>query len=318
VPGQLIDGKWVTENEWAGKDGRFNRQTAVFRSRITRDGSSGFPAEAGRYHLYVSYACPWAHRTIITRKLRGLEGALGMSVVDPLMGDDGWVFSDAPGTEPDAVNGAQFLREIYLKADARYTGRVTVPVLWDKVRGTIVSNESREVMRMLDIELADPAEEGSSLAPPELLSRIDEVLDAIYEPINNGVYRAGFAKSQAAYEEACAGVFDALEKWEAHLGRERYLCGNRMTEADIALFTTLLRFDLVYYAHFKCNLKRIQDFSNLYGYLRDLYQTPGVAETCDLDHIKRHYYWSQVNVNPSRIVPLGPQIDLTSPHGRGA
>jgi putative glutathione S-transferase len=316
MTGQLIDGKWVKEGDWAGKDGRFNRQRAAFRDRITRDGSSGYPAEAGRYHLYVSYACPWAHRTIITRALRGLESAVGMSVVDPQMGDDGWVFTGAPGTEPDTVNGAQFLRDIYLKADARYTGRVTVPVLWDKVRGTIVCNESREVMRMLDVELDALAEGGPTLAPPELLQPIDEVLDAIYNPINNGVYRAGFAKKQEAYEEACTGLFAALERWEDHLGRQRYLCGDRITEADIALFTTLLRFDLVYYSHFKCNLRRIQDCPNLYGFLRDVYQTPGVAETCNLDHIKCHYYWSQTNVNPSRIVPLGPAVDLTSPHGR--
>jgi putative glutathione S-transferase len=251
------------------------------------------------------------------RALRGLESAIGVSVVDPLMGDDGWVFTDAPGTQPDTVNGAQFLRDIYLKADVKYTGRVTVPVLWDKVRGTIVCNESREVMRMLDVELDDLAERGPTLAPPELLQSIDEVLDAIYNPINNGVYRAGFAKKQEAYDEACTGLFAALDRWEDHLGRERYLCGDRMTEADIALFTTLLRFDLVYYSHFKCNLRRVQDYPNLFGFLRDVYQTPGVAETCNLDHIKRHYYWSQVNVNPSRIVPLGPPVDLTSPHGRG-
>jgi glutathionyl-hydroquinone reductase len=316
MTGQLIDGEWVKERDWAGKDGRFNRQTAVFRDRITRDGSSGFPVEAGRYHLYVSYACPWAHRTIITRALRGLEEVIGMSVVDPHMGDDGWEFSDAPGAVPDAVNGARYLRDIYLKVDHKYTGRVTVPVLWDKVRGTIVCNESREVMRMLDVEFDELAGGGPTLAPPELVSQIDAALDAIYKPINNGVYRAGFATSQEAYEEACTELFEALDRWDEHLSKNRYLCGDRMTEADIALFTTLLRFDLVYYAHFKCNVRRIQDYPSLSGFLRDIYQTPGVAETCNLDHIKVHYYWSQANVNPSRVVPLGPAVDLTSPHGR--
>lgn len=316
VTGQLIDGKWAKQGDWAGKDGRFNRQSAVFRGRITRDGSSGYPAEAGRYHLYVSYACPWAHRTILTRKLRGFEAAVGMSVVDPLMGDDGWEFTEARGAVPDTVNGARFLRDIYVKADPHYTGRVTVPVLWDRVRGAIVCNESREVMRMLDVELDALAERGPTLAPDDLVPRIDELLDAIYEPINNGVYRAGFAKRQDAYEEACAELFANLDCWNEHLSRNRYACGERMTEIDIALFTTLLRFDLVYYAHFKCNLRRLADYPNLYGFLRDMYQTPGVAETCDLDHIKRHYYWSQTNVNPSRVVPLGPAVDLTSPHGR--
>jgi putative glutathione S-transferase len=239
------------------------------------------------------------------RALRGLEGAIGVTAVDPKMSDDGWSFTTE---EPDPLHGAKRLRDVYLRADAHYTGRVTVPVLWDEQTGTIVNNESRELMRMLDTDFDPLATKKTSLAPPELRGRIDETLDAIYTPINNGVYRAGFATTQQAYEEAATELFAALDHWDGVLGKQRYLCGSVLTEADVALFTTLLRFDLVYYAHFKCNVRRIADYANLSGYLRDIYQMPAVKPTCRLDHIKTHYYWSQTTVNPYRIVPLGPSV----------
>jgi putative glutathione S-transferase len=313
--GEMIDGVW--KSGWYDPDdhGAFQRPKTRFRSRLSKDGSTPFAPEAGRYHLYVSYACPWAHRTLIVRALRGLEHALPVTVVDPKMGDDGWQFSS---DEPDPVLGAPLLREIFVAADARYTGRVTVPVLWDKKTSTIVNNESREIIRMLDTDFAELAKNPVSLAPPDLLGRIDHTLDAIYEPINNGVYRAGFASKQEAYEEACTELFDALDHWDGVLGKQRYLCGSVLTEADVALFTTLLRFDLVYYAHFKCNVRRIADYRNLSGYLRDIYQIPEVKKTCRLDHIKVHYYWSQTTVNPYRIVPIGPNVlpELEAPHDR--
>ncbi|MDB4937359.1 MAG: Glutathione S-transferase, omega [Labilithrix sp.] len=303
--GEMVDGVW--RSGWYDPDARgaFQRPQTTFRHQVTRDGSSPFRAEAGRYHLYVSYACPWAHRTLIVRALRGLESAIDVTVVDPKMSDDGWSF--APD-EPDPILGAKFLRDVYARADARYTGRVTVPILWDKKTGAIVNNESREVMRMLDEQFEDFATKKTSLAPPSLRASIDETLDAIYTPVNNGVYRAGFATKQEAYEEACKDVFAALDKWDAVLGKQRFLCGAVLTEADVAMFTTLLRFDLVYYAHFKCNVRRIQDYANLSGYLRDIYQMPDVKKTCRLDHIKTHYYWSQTTVNPHRIVPIGPDV----------
>ncbi len=313
--GQLVDGVWRTG--WYDPDerGAFQRPKTQFRDRIARDGSTDFAPEAGRYHLYVSYACPWAHRTLIVRALRGLEEAVSVTVVDPKMGDDGWSF--APDA-PDPLGDGRFLRDVYLRAVPRYTGRVTVPVLWDKKTSRIVSNESREIMRMLDLEMDALAKGGPPLAPPELVPRIDEVLDAIYEPVNNGVYRAGFATKQAAYEEACRAVFEAFDRWEAVLARQRFLCGAALTEADIAMFTTCLRFDLVYHAHFKCNVRRLADYPALSGFLRDIAQRPEVRATCNLDHIKTHYYWSQTTVNPHRIVPLGPTVDLDSPHGREA
>lgn len=304
--GRLVDGVW--QSGWAKPRaaGAFERPPTKFRSRIGEDGSSGFTPEAGRYRLYVSYACPWAHRTLIVRALLGLEDAIDVVVVDPKMGDDGW-----------PLPGGGFLRDVYLRADARYTGQVTVPVLWDGKTNTIVNNESREIMRMLGEAMAPlAARRGPSLAPMELRPRIDEVLDAIYEPINNGVYRTGFATTQSAYEAACRQLFAALDHWEGVLGRQRFTCGDVLTEADIALFTTCLRFDLVYYAHFKCNVRRLQDYENLWGFTRDVYQRPEVKATCELDHIKVHYYWSQENVNPQRIVPLGPTLDLDAPHGR--
>lgn len=311
--GQLIDGVW--HSGWYEPDakGAFQRPKAQFRSHISADGSTPFAPEAGRYHIYASYACPWAHRTLITRSLRGLDDAIGVTIVDPKMGDTGWSFTD---DDPDPVGGAVLLSEVYLRVNPKYSGRVTVPILWDKKTGTIVCNESREVMRMLDTELDTIAKNPQSLAPPALRARIDETLDAIYDPINNGVYRAGFATTQEAYEAACGQLFDALDHWERVLGGQRYLCGDTLTEADIALFTTLVRFDVVYFAHFKCNVRRIAEYRNLGGYLRDIYQMPAVKKTCRLDHIKTHYYWSQTTVNPHRVVPIGPTVDLEAPHNR--
>ncbi len=318
MPGMMVDGEWKTEKRFASENGRFERSTTSFRSWISSDGGTGFPAEAGRYHLYVAWACPWAHRTAIMRKLKGLEDAIGLSAVGSFMGDDGWAFHDEPGVIPDDANGAHFLREIYAKADPAYTGRVTTPVLWDKEAGTIVNNESREIVRMLDTAFDGISTTDTSFVPDDLREEIDATIDAIYQPVNNGVYRSGFATTQEAYDEAVTELFDALDHWEEVLGARRYLCGDRVTEADWCLFPTLVRFDAVYNGHFKCNLRRIVDYPNLWGYLRDLYQYPGVAGTVNMDHIKRHYYRSHGNVNPTRIVPKGPILDFSTPHGREA
>jgi len=314
--GLLVEGEWKTERQWAAEDGRFKRGTTTFRDRVTADGSSGFPAEAGRYHLYIAWACPWAHRAAIMRKLKGLEGAIGLSVVDHLMGEDGWFFSDEPGAIPDTVNGASYLRDVYLKADGRYTGRVTTPVLWDKERGTIVNNESREIIRMLDHEFEGIAQNDVDLCPEDLREEVDRTITAIYEPVNNGVYKSGFATTQKAYEEAVTELFDALDHWEGVLSERRYLCGDRLTEADVCLFPTLVRFDPVYVGHFKCNVRRLVDYPNLWAYTRDVYQHPGVAQTVNFEHIKRHYYESHRSINPTGIVPLGPLLDFEEPHGR--
>lgn len=317
--GLLVEGEWRDRwYETASTGGRFVRQESAFRDRVSDDGSTPFPAEAGRYHLYVSLACPWAHRTLIFRKLLGLEEAISISVVDPFMGEQGWSFSDAPGCIPDTVNGARHLHEIYVKADPRYTGRVTVPVLWDKRRATIVNNESSEIIRMLNAAfraLARP--DAEDYYPEPLRKEIDEVNDFVYPNVNNGVYRCGFATTQEAYEEAFAALFSALDRLDARLASRRYLVGDRITEADWRLFTTLVRFDPVYVGHFKCNRRRIADHRHLSGYLRELYQVPGVAETVDLDHIKQHYYRSHPTINPTRVVPLGPELDWDAPHGRG-
>ena len=314
--GRLVDGKWTTAPQPVDDSGRFARTKTSFRDRITADGSSGFPAEVGRYHLYVAWACPWAHRALICRALKGLEQAVSISVVDPFMGDDGWRFSDAPGCIPDTVNGKKYLRDVYTLAKPDYTGSVTVPVLWDKQRQTIVNNESRQVLRMLDTEMDAIGDATVNLCPVDKRAEIDAVIDAIYEPVNNGVYRAGFARTQEAYDEAVGALFPALDAWNARLDKQRFLCGDRLTEADICLFTTLYRFDPVYYVHFKCNVRRIVDYPALWGFVRDVYQTPGVAGTCNLEHIKRHYYSSHGDVNPRRIVPRGPDIDYTTAHGR--
>jgi len=314
--GRLVSGKWSTKWYSSDEKGRFEREATRFRGRITADGSSGYPAVAGRYHLYVSWACPWAHRTLIMRKLAGLEDAISVSVVGHFMGEDGWELTDEPGAIPDFVNHAVFLRDVYLKADPSYTGRVTVPVLWDKETGAIVCNESREIVRMFDIEFDAVGDASRNLCPADLREEIDRTIDAIYEPINNGVYRCGFATKQEAYDEAVDELFRALDYWEDVLGRQRYLCGDRITEADVCMFTTLVRFDLVYHGHFKCNVRKIAEYPSSSGYLRELYQLPGVAETCNFDHIVKHYYRSHESVNPTRIVARGPDLRLDTPHGR--
>jgi putative glutathione S-transferase len=321
--GHLVDGVWQEERPAARTPaGRFVRPVTRFRNWITADGAAGpsgeggFPAARDRYHLYVSLACPWAHRTVIMRMLKRLENVISLSVVEPLYGPRGWRFGDGPGTIPDSVNGARELVEIYLIADARFTGRVTVPVLWDKERRTIVNNESAEIIRMLNDAFGRFTDVRTDYYPPPLRDEIDRINALIYDTVNNGVYRAGFATSQEAYEEAFNALFATLEELEERLSRRRYLLGSGITEADWRLFTTLIRFDAVYYSHFKCNLRRIVDYPQLSGYLRDVYQQPGVAATVSMDHIKRHYYGSQRNVNPTGIVPLGPRLDLDAPHDR--
>jgi putative glutathione S-transferase len=322
--GLLVDGVWRDEQPGERTPtGRFLRPATRFRNWVTEDGSAGatgeggFRAGRGRYHLYVSHACPWAHRTVIMRMLKGLEDVVSLSVVEPLYGPRGWRFGTGPGTIPDSVNGANELAEIYVRADPRYSGRVSVPVLWDKERHTIVNNESAEIIRMFNGAFGRFTNVRTDYYPPELRSEIDRVNTLVYENINNGVYRAGFATSQEAYEEAFRALFGALDELDERLALQRYLAGNDITEADWRLFTTLVRFDPVYYGHFKCNLRRIVDYSNLSNYLRDLYQQPGIAATVNMDHIKRHYYGSQRNVNPTGIVPLGPQLDFLAPHDRG-
>ncbi len=315
--GLLVDGQWKTDwYDTKSSDGRFEREPTLFRNRVTQDGASGFAAEPARYHLYVSLACPWAHRALILRTLKGLEEQISLSVVEPFMGDDGWSFGDAPGSIPDEVNGATHLHEIYTKADPRFNGRVTVPVLWDKKEATIVNNESAEIIRILNSDFGDLAKSDFDFYPEELREEIDAINEQVYTGVNNGVYRCGFATTQEAYEEAFHELFRALDALEARLASQRYLVGNRLTEADWRLFPTLVRFDPVYVGHFKCNLRRIADYPNLSNYLRDLYQVPGVAETVNFDHIKQHYYRSHAMINPTGIVPLGPENDLGQAHDR--
>jgi glutathionyl-hydroquinone reductase len=311
--GIMVAGKWLADGNKRNQNGEFHEVPTTFRHHITADGSSGFKAEAGRYHLYVALGCPWAHRTLIMREIKGLHDIVSISIVDAIMSDQGWMFSEAPGSIPDSVNHAEYLQEIYLKADAKYTGRVTVPVLWDRQTQTIINNESREIMRMFDVEFAELATQKIDLYPRELQQQIDETIDAIYLPINAGVYRAGFATSQVAYEEAVTELFDSLDRWEIILSKQRYLCGDSLTEGDICMFVTLYRFDSVYYSHFKCNLRRIIDYPNLWNYLKDLYQRPEFKVTCNIDHIKRGYYMSMTDINPNRIVPKGPLIDFDEP-----
>jgi len=313
--GRLIDGKWSSENSLSSdeKTGEFNREPSRFRDWISSDPDAEFPAEAGRYHLYISRACPWAHRTTIMRRWKGLEDAISLSIVEPVRIKDGWEFSK---DYPDHLYDSEFLRELYVKADPQATCRVTVPVLWDKKRETIVNNESREIIRMLDTEFDELAKNPQSFCPPEKQNQVDEAIDAIYKPINNGVYRAGFAESQKAHERAVSQLFSALDHWEKVLENQRYLCGEILTEADICLFTTLYRFDEVYHTHFKCNVRQTLDYPNLWNYLKELYQLSGVKETCNMDHIKRHYYKSHTWLNPKQIVPVGPDPDFESPHDR--
>jgi putative glutathione S-transferase len=320
--GLLVNGVWKDRDEKADTGGHFIRQETKFRNWVTPDGSpgpsgeGGFEAAPGRYHLYVSLACPWAHRTIIMRKLKRLEDAISMSVVAFHLGSDGWTFDTSQGSTADAVNRKSKLSEIYLQAEPRYTGRVTVPVLWDKERGTIVNNESAEIIRMLNAAFAAFSSVDTDYYPAKLRDEIDRINARVYAAINNGVYRAGFATTQAAYEQAVTELFGALDEIEARLSKLRYLLGDQPTEADWRLFTTLVRFDAVYHGHFKCNLRRIVDYPNLWSYLRDLYQVPGVAETVSLEHIKRHYYGSHRHINPTGIVPVGPALDFSAPHGR--
>ena len=319
--GMLVDGVWQTQwHDTKSTGGRFRRTEPKFRNWVTPDGSAGpsgkdgFPAERGRYHLYVSLACPWAHRTVVFRKLKGLEDVISMTEVEPIMGDQGWQFgSDA---DLDTVNGKQKLNEIYLLADPRYTGRVSVPVLWDKKRRTIVNNESPEIIRMLNSAFDAFTNNRTDYYPAALRGEIDALNELVFNNINNGVYRCGFASTQEAYEEAFLDLFGALDKLEERLSRQRYLAGASITEADWRLFTTLVRFDAVYVGHFKCNLRRIADYPSLSNYLRDLYQVPGVAETVNMDHIKRHYYGSMRGINPTGIVPLGPALDFEAKHDR--
>jgi putative glutathione S-transferase len=321
--GVFVDGVWHTEWYDAAKTGgRFVPAEPVFRNWVTADGSagasgeSGFKAERGRYHLYVSLACPYAHRTVIFRKLKELESVISMSILDPVMGEQGWEFGKSPGTIADTVNGKQRLGEIYLLADPRYTGRVSVPVLWDKERRTIVNNESPEIIRMLNSAFAAFTNDRADYYPADLRGEIDRINARVYSDVNIGVYRAGFATTQSAYEEGCRAVFAALDWLEEVLSRQRYLVGSRLTEVDWRLFTTLVRFDAVYNSHFKCNLRRIADYPNLSNYVRDLYQVPGIADTVNMDHIKRHYFMSMTAINPTRIVPLGPLLDFSAPHNR--
>ena len=307
--GQLVDGTWHPVAPPTAP-GNFEKPSATgaFERAPSRFRATALVPEAGRYHLYASYACPWAHRVLITRALRGLTGAIGVTIVDPFMGDDGWAMRP---DDPDPLGGARFLHEVYTRADPRYTGRVTVPVLWDRVAGTIASNESRDLMLLCDRDLAPLAEAPAqgTLHPEALRPSIEATLDAIYPSINNGVYRAGFATTQEAYEAAVTEVFAALARCDDVLGRQRYLCGDVLTAADVALFTTLYRFDPVYHFHFKCNLRRLRDHRNLWRFVTELHQHPAIAPTCHLDHIKTHYYRSHPHLNPTRIVPLGPILD---------
>lgn len=321
--GLLVDGEWQDKGyDTESTGGKFERSTAGFRNWITADGSAGpsgeggFKAESGRYHLYVSYACPWAHRTLVYRKLKKLEDVISVDVVHHFMGENGWTFVEEDGATGDTLYGSEFLHQIYTRADPTYSGRVTVPVLWDKKEQTIVSNESSEIIRMLNSAFDAWGDASVDLSPAHLRREIDAVNDRVYPAINNGVYRAGFATTQGAYEEAFDELFDALDDMEQRLARSRYLVGDKTTEADWRLFTTLIRFDAVYYSHFKCNLRQIRDYPNLSNYLRDLYQVPGIASTVNMLHIKAHYYASHETVNPTRIVPKGPELDFTAPHDR--
>ncbi|HEY9572195.1 MAG TPA: glutathione S-transferase family protein [Pusillimonas sp.] len=315
--GLLVDGKW--HDQWydtASTGGRFVRSDAQFRNWITPDGSagpsggSGFRAEPGRYHLYVSLACPWANRTLILRALKGLEQMISVSVVNPYMGENGWTFEPGPGVIADPVGQAQYLYQVYQRAQPDYSGRVTVPVLWDLERNTIVGNESSEIIRMLNSAFDGICSREGDYAPEQLLPQIDVVNAEIYDAVNNGVYKVGFATEQDVYEQEVDKLFAYLDKLEIKLGHQRYLLGDQVTEADWRLFTTLIRFDAVYHGHFKCNLKRLADYENLWSYTRELYQWPGVAATINFDHIKQHYYRSHHTINPNGIVPAGPILDL--------
>ena len=322
--GLLVDGKWQdTWYDTKSTDGKFERSAAKFRNWVTADGSAGpsgvggFAAASGRYHLYVSYACPWAHRTLIFRAIKGLSDHITFSVVNPDMLNDGWTFDNSyPGATGDTLFNLPFARDIYTRADPVFTGRVTVPILWDKEQGTIVSNESSEIIRMFNTAFNDITGNTDDYWPADLQDAIAPVNDRIYDTFNNGVYRCGFATTQAAYDEAIDPLFDTLDWLEDRLSSNRYLMGDRLTEADWRLFPTLVRFDPVYHLHFKCNRRRIIDYPNLWAYTRELYQVPGVAETVNFDHIVRHYHYSHDTINPHRIIPTNPVLDFDAPHGR--
>jgi len=321
--GLLIDGQW--HDKWYDTDstgGRFKRSESAFRNWITADGSAGpageagFKAEPGRYHLYVAYACPWAHRALIFRKLKGLEDFLPISVVNPLMKENGWTFEPGYKVKPDPIHDATFMHQVYTAADQEYTGRVTVPVIWDRKNGTIVNNESSEIIRMLNSAFDKVGAKEGDYYPEDLRESIDAINERVYHQVNNGVYKAGFATTQDAYEEAVIPLFETLDWLEGILAENRYLCGERITEADWRLFTTLIRFDAVYVGHFKCNIRRIDDYPNLSNYLRELYQWPGISETVDFHAIKLHYYASHETVNPTGVVPVGPALDFHRKHDR--
>ncbi len=300
-----------------GESGEFERQEDAFRNWVSDEDSSAFGLGSGRYHLYVSLACPWAHRTLIVRSLKGLDSVIGVTVVDPIRDEKGWAFREGPGHSKDPVNGFSFLSEAYKASDPDFSGRVTVPVLWDRKTARIVNNSEDDICRMFNGVFAQLGRGGPNLFPKHLEAEHGRLCDQIYETINNGVYRAGFATRQEAYSRAATDLFDALDQMEARLGKNRYLLGDSFVEADWRLFCTLIRFDAVYHGHFKCNLQRILDYPNLSGFLRDLYQHPGIRETVDFDHIKRHYYVTHTAINPTRIVPIGPELNLMAPHGRG-
>ena len=321
--GLLVDGQW--HDQWYDTDstgGKFERSESQFRNWVTADGSAGpsgeagFKAEAGRYHLYVSLACPWAHRTLILRTLKGLESMISVSVVNPYMREHGWTFIEDTGVVADPLFQATYMHQIYTAADSKYSGRVTVPVLWDKQHNVMVSNESSEIIRMFNSAFDEIGAKPGDYYPEALRAEIDSINAHVYDNINNGVYKAGFATSQKAYELAVFPLFEALDELEHRLANNRYLLGDQVTEADWRLFTTLIRFDAVYHGHFKCNLKQIEDYPNLAGYMRELYQWPGVAQTVNMAHIKEHYYRSHDTINPTGVVPAGPVLDFERPHGR--
>lgn len=321
--GVLVNGEWHHKGyDTESNNGKFIRESARFRHWITPDGAAGptgeggFNAEPGRYHLYVSLACPWAHRTLIFRQLKGLQDFISLSIVNAFMGEDGWSFAPGPDVIADHINHQTYLRDIYTLADPQYSGRVTVPVLWDKHRQTIVNNESADIIRMFNQAFDSAGACAGDFYPAELQREIDQLNARVYDHVNNGVYKAGFATTQAAYDEAVGNLFAVLDELEQRLAKHRYLVGNRLTEADWRLFTTLIRFDAVYVGHFKCNIRRIADYANLSNYLRDLYQQPGIAGTVNIPHIKTHYYTSHESINPTRIVPQGPQLDLERSHNR--
>jgi putative glutathione S-transferase len=319
--GMLVDGNWVADDQRLRNsgEGNFIRPNTQFRSHVTADGSSGFAAEPNRYHLYVSLSCPWAHRTLLLRALKGLEDSVPISIVAPWTLENGWTFESYPGATGDKANGSKYLYELYRKTHPNYTGRVTVPVLWDTKTNIIVNNESAEILRMLNGEFnAFARHPDDDYYPAETRGEIDDLNALIYSNVNHGVYRAGFAGRQDKYEGAVADLFKTFDMLDERLSDRRYLCGERATEADWRLFPTLIRFDAVYYIHFKCNVRRLIDYPNLFDYTRELYQTPGVAATVNFDHIKHHYYCSQVHINPSGLVPVGPAQRFDIPHTRGA